>query len=45
MLETVSGGLLRPDLLVTRIIGLDEAGPALAAIGSVPGVTMILPAT
>ncbi|WP_326823804.1 zinc-dependent alcohol dehydrogenase family protein [Streptosporangium sp. NBC_01756] len=44
MLEMVGSGLLRPDLLVTRTIGLDEAGPALAAIGSVPGVTMILPA-
>ncbi|MFJ2029571.1 zinc-binding dehydrogenase [Streptosporangium sp. NPDC087985] len=43
MLEMVTGGLLRPDLLITRTIGLDEAGPALAAIGSVPGVTMILP--
>ncbi|WP_433239523.1 zinc-binding dehydrogenase [Streptosporangium sp. CA-135522] len=43
MLEMVAGGLLRPDLLITRTIGLDEAGPALAAIGSVPGVTMILP--
>ncbi|MFF5207297.1 zinc-dependent alcohol dehydrogenase family protein [Streptosporangium sp. NPDC000396] len=43
MLEMVAAGLLRPDLLITRTIGLDEAGPALAAIGSVPGVTMILP--
>ncbi|GAA2901341.1 zinc-dependent alcohol dehydrogenase family protein [Streptosporangium fragile] len=43
MLAAVVGGTLRPDLLLTRTIGLDEAGPALAAIGSVPGVTMILP--
>ncbi|MEU9833452.1 zinc-dependent alcohol dehydrogenase family protein [Streptosporangium sp. NPDC048047] len=43
MLETVTAGLLRPDLLITRTIGLEEAGPALAAIGSVPGVTMIDP--
>ncbi|MDP9867105.1 MULTISPECIES: zinc-binding dehydrogenase [Streptosporangium] len=43
MLEMVAGGLLRPDLLVTRTIGLDEAGPALAALGSAPGVTMIVP--
>ncbi|MEV0417419.1 alcohol dehydrogenase catalytic domain-containing protein [Streptosporangium canum] len=43
MLEMVAAGLLRPDLLITRTVGLDGAGPALAAIGSVPGVTMILP--
>ncbi|WP_371784860.1 zinc-dependent alcohol dehydrogenase family protein [Streptosporangium subroseum] len=43
MLKAVIDGELRPDLLLTRSIGLDEAGPALAAIGSVPGVTMILP--
>ncbi|MER5643246.1 alcohol dehydrogenase catalytic domain-containing protein [Streptosporangium sp. NPDC002524] len=43
MLEAVAGGALRPDALVTRSIGLDEAGAALASIGSVPGVTMILP--
>jgi alcohol dehydrogenase len=43
MLKAVMDGELRPDLLLTRSIGLDEAGPALAAIGSVPGVTMILP--
>ncbi|MEU8381856.1 alcohol dehydrogenase catalytic domain-containing protein [Streptosporangium sp. NPDC048865] len=43
MLEAVAGGALRPDALVTRTIGLEEAGAALASIGSVPGVTMILP--
>ncbi|MEU4406139.1 alcohol dehydrogenase catalytic domain-containing protein [Streptosporangium sp. NPDC023963] len=43
MLEAVAGGTLSPDALVTRSIGLDEAGAALASIGSVPGVTMILP--
>ncbi|WP_436757382.1 alcohol dehydrogenase catalytic domain-containing protein [Streptosporangium sp. V21-05] len=43
MLEAVADGTLNPDALVTRSIGLDEAGAALASIGSVPGVTMILP--
>ncbi|GIH97916.1 alcohol dehydrogenase [Planobispora siamensis] len=43
MLELIGSGALRPDRLVTRTIGLEEAGEALAGIGSVPGVTMILP--
>jgi alcohol dehydrogenase len=43
MLGMIAAGRLRPDLLVTRTIGLDEAGPALAAIGSFPGVTVIVP--
>jgi len=43
MLEAVAGGALSPDALLTRSIGLEEAGAALASIGSVPGVTMILP--
>ncbi|MGJ6962117.1 alcohol dehydrogenase catalytic domain-containing protein [Streptosporangium sp. G11] len=41
MLEAVAA--LSPDALVTRSIGLREAGAALASIGSVPGVTMIVP--
>ncbi|MER5623474.1 alcohol dehydrogenase catalytic domain-containing protein [Streptosporangium sp. NPDC002544] len=43
MLAAVADGTLRPDALVTRSIGLQEAGGALASIGSVPGVTMIIP--
>ncbi|WP_326641399.1 alcohol dehydrogenase catalytic domain-containing protein [Streptosporangium sp. NBC_01755] len=43
MLEAVTDGTLRPDALITRSIGLQEAGAALASIGSVPGVTMIIP--
>ncbi|MER6826217.1 alcohol dehydrogenase catalytic domain-containing protein [Streptosporangium sp. NPDC000563] len=43
MLEAVADGALSPDALLTRSIGLEEAGAALASIGSVPGVTMILP--
>ncbi|MBB5078008.1 zinc-dependent alcohol dehydrogenase family protein [Nonomuraea endophytica] len=43
MLELIRAGILHPDQLVTRTIGLADAGKALAAIGSVPGVTMIVP--
>ncbi|MFD5230595.1 zinc-dependent alcohol dehydrogenase family protein [Streptomyces qaidamensis] len=37
MLELVRGGVLRPDLLVTSTIGLDDVPAALAAIGTAPG--------
>ncbi|MGH8894897.1 MAG: zinc-binding dehydrogenase, partial [Actinomycetes bacterium] len=46
LLALVQSGRLRPDLLVTRRIGLDEAGAALAAMGEPgypPGVTVVLP--
>jgi alcohol dehydrogenase len=46
MLALVESGRLRPDLLVTRHIGLDDAGPALMAMdseGRGPGVTVVLP--
>ncbi|TRO69693.1 MULTISPECIES: zinc-dependent alcohol dehydrogenase family protein [unclassified Streptomyces] len=45
MLESVRAGLLRPDLLVTSTIPLDEAPAALAAMGTAPGagVTIIEP--
>jgi D-arabinose 1-dehydrogenase-like Zn-dependent alcohol dehydrogenase len=45
MLDLVSSGRLRPDLLVSRRISLDEAGAALAAMdGANPaGVTVITP--
>ncbi|MFE0803508.1 zinc-dependent alcohol dehydrogenase family protein [Streptomyces sp. NPDC058812] len=45
MLELVRTGALRPDLLVTSTIGLDEAPAALAAMGTAPGagVTVIEP--
>jgi D-arabinose 1-dehydrogenase-like Zn-dependent alcohol dehydrogenase len=45
MLALVAAGRLRPDLLVTRQIGLDEAGPALMAMDAArgPGVTVVLP--
>ncbi|MFD9932766.1 zinc-dependent alcohol dehydrogenase family protein [Streptomyces massasporeus] len=37
MLELVRSGVLRPNLLVTSTIGLDEAPAALAAMGASPG--------
>ena len=37
----VAAGLLRPDLLVTRELGLDEAGAAFAGLGSVPGIAVV----
>ncbi|GAA3466638.1 zinc-dependent alcohol dehydrogenase family protein [Nonomuraea roseola] len=43
MMELIRAGTLHPDQLVTRTIGLADAGKALASIGSVPGVTMIVP--
>ncbi|HEV8562213.1 MAG TPA: zinc-dependent alcohol dehydrogenase family protein [Actinophytocola sp.] len=45
MLDLVTSGVLRPDLLVTRTIGLDAAPEALVAMGSAPGsgVTIIEP--
>ncbi|MFE6591292.1 zinc-dependent alcohol dehydrogenase family protein [Streptomyces sp. NPDC057781] len=45
MLELVRTGALRPDLLVTSTIGLDEVPAALAAMGTAPGagVTVIEP--
>jgi alcohol dehydrogenase len=46
LLALVAAGRLRPDLLVTRRIGLDEAGDALAAMGEPgypAGVTVVEP--
>ncbi|UUU22222.1 zinc-dependent alcohol dehydrogenase family protein [Streptomyces sp. DSM 40750] len=45
MLELVRAGILRPDLLVTSTITLDEAPAALAAMDTAPGsgVTVIEP--
>ena len=41
MLSLIAGGRLRPDLLVTREIGLDQAGDALAEVGRTPGITVV----
>ncbi len=45
LLSLVTAGLLRPERLVTRTIGLDEAGAALAAMGDAAGsgVTLVRP--
>jgi alcohol dehydrogenase len=45
MLELVRAGVLRPDLLVTSTIRLDEAPSALAAMGTAAGagVTVVEP--
>jgi alcohol dehydrogenase len=45
MVDMVTAGTLRPDLLITRTIGLDEAPAALAAMDAGPaaGVTVIMP--
>lgn len=44
LMDLVVSGVLRPDLLVTGTIGLDQAPTALATMGGTAGVTMILPA-
>jgi alcohol dehydrogenase len=45
MLAMVADGTLRPDLLVTDVIGLDDAPDALAAMTgpTVPGTRVIVP--
>jgi alcohol dehydrogenase len=41
MLSLVAAGQLRPDLLVSRTVGLDAAGQALMDIGRTPGITVV----
>jgi alcohol dehydrogenase len=41
LLDLVSSGLLRPDLLVTLELTLDEAGEALATLGSNAGISVV----
>ncbi len=46
MLELIAAGALRPDRLVGRVVGLDEAPAALVALGSPPvtaGMTVVVP--
>ncbi|MBO4271651.1 zinc-dependent alcohol dehydrogenase family protein [Microbispora triticiradicis] len=43
MLELIAEGVLRPDLLVTRTIGLEDAPEVLTRPGTSAGVTVILP--
>jgi len=41
LLGLVAAGRLRPQALVTRELGLDEAGAALAAVGRAPGIAVV----
>ena len=41
LIGLVTAGRLRPDLLVTRELPLDEAGDALAQVGATPGIAVI----
>ncbi len=41
MLSLIEAGRLRPELLVTRRLGLDDAGAALAAVGREPGIAVV----
>jgi alcohol dehydrogenase len=41
MLSLIAAGRLCPDLLVTRELALDEAGPALTAVGREPGIAVV----
>jgi alcohol dehydrogenase len=41
LLDLVTSGRLRPDLLIRREISLDEAAEALQTVGKLPGITVI----
>ncbi|HEY4630265.1 MAG TPA: alcohol dehydrogenase, partial [Blastococcus sp.] len=41
MLSLIEAGRLRPDLLVTRELGLEDAGEALATVGREPGIAVV----
>jgi D-arabinose 1-dehydrogenase-like Zn-dependent alcohol dehydrogenase len=41
MLSLIAAGRLHPELLVTRELGLDDAGAALAAVGGDPGIAVV----
>ena len=41
LLALVTSGRLRPDLLVTRELGLDEAAEALTRLGADPGIAVV----
>jgi alcohol dehydrogenase len=45
MMAQVRSGRLRPDLLVSSVIGLDDAPAALAGLGTAPGpgITVVAP--
>ncbi|WP_448626444.1 zinc-dependent alcohol dehydrogenase family protein [Geodermatophilus sp. URMC 64] len=41
LLGLIAAGRLHPEVLVTRELGLDDAGAALAALGSSPGIAVV----
>ena len=41
LLALVTAGRLRPDLLVTRTLGLDDAAQALRTVGEQPGIAVV----
>lgn len=41
MLSLIAAGRLRPELLVTRELELEDAGPALTAVGRQPGIAVV----
>ncbi|MFN2539509.1 MAG: alcohol dehydrogenase catalytic domain-containing protein [Mycobacteriales bacterium] len=41
MLSLVASGALRPELLVSRTVGLEEAGQALVDVGRTAGITVV----
>jgi alcohol dehydrogenase len=41
MLSLIEAGRLHPELLVTRRLGLDDAGAALTAVGREPGIAVV----
>ena len=41
LLDLVTAGRLRPDLLLRREIGLDDAAAALRDVGQLPGITVV----
>ena len=41
LLSLIAAGRLRPELLVTAELSLDDAGPALAAVGREPGIAVV----
>ena len=41
LLGLIAAGRLRPQALVTRELGLDDAGAALAGLGSSPGIAVV----
>ena len=45
LLALVGTGRLRPDRLITRTLGLEDAPRALAEVGRTPGITVVVPSS